>query len=958
MSILLRFQSILERGRLEDFCPVRSEEDGLFRMEDGHIGRVFVANAVSGASGKTSATINALLEMDFPAGTMIQLQNWNLPGASETIRLWETARAESVSLNPQATEIDHRIADFHRSFQTNAPLRNGKLGSERFLVLAVKIPAGAEIDKQPEEMRALDSLISQFVEGLQGAGLFFNQIRAQEYLDLLFYARNPWQRVGPQYNDDYYISAQLDVPGDRILFNRNDGLHIRSTRDGKPQRTYLSVLSVAKWPRKMGLGLMNHIIGDPNGIHNQITVPNIISTCIKYYDRADGLAMVKRRSAAVAFSTLGSTLRWMPGLAAKADGFQIILRSAEAERKRVVGVATSFLLIHPSRLRLAKARGVLLGHLGSLNLVAGAESFIAFASFWNHMPLWPSLTGAANLERHHTMTTEHATQVLPIFGDWTGTTYPGTPGYKPGSLYMTRRGQPCTYNVFSPSHSNANWVMVAQPGGGKSFAAQGMILDQLALGTRVWVIDVGRSYLKLAAAMDGEFRVFNDASNLCLNPFTNVQVIQDDLPVLSAVVATMCDPSGAMFTGERGALFRATIAEAIRSGWTSVSNNLSPEHLYRYLSAQDNEVCQILASTLFNFSKLGPYGKWFNGQNNLEMNNQFTVLELEELKRQPHLQAVVLQLLMLQISQELYTNEDRRKMVIIDESLDLVKDPMMSDFFNEAFQKYRKYGGSIGLIAQDLIRLYDSPVGGSVRANAFTAFLLEQKASSITLMQERRMFELDEYSWNEMRTLHTIKGSYSEMMVVTDLSAGVVRLVLPTDVQMLFSSDESERKSIFDALTRGEKISDIIRSRIAGIGSAAAPSDQPSDASVEGMQNAPSPTDAKANKKAAPSLIWNAGKASLGRGNAVAGIVDGGTGFTDAAPIPIPEEKRNRRWGLNWKSGAIFVAVSVVGMGLLILAVGVFQDNRPRVEAARVMPIPIPILTPTPQSMDTTKEKF
>ena len=954
MSTLERFAELTGRTTLASFCPVLAEDDGLFRMDDGYIGRVYLAPAVAGANAKTQAALATMLELDFPAATMLQWQNWNLPGESETIRRWIVDRHNAIGGNAEAAALDQKIADAFYGYQSHPPLRNKKIVAERFLVLTIKIPADAEIDKQPEELRRLDSLMSQFIEGMQSAGIYFEGTNAQQYMNLIHHMLNPSSSVGPEYTDKLYINRQIDKPGDRIIFERKSGLHVRSSSGGVTHRLHIGIISVAKWPRRMSLALMNHLIGDPVGIQNQITVPNIVSTTIKFYDRADGLAMVKRRATATAFSTAGALLRWMPALAAKAEGFQVILKSIEGDRKRTVGAATSVILLHRSRRILEKAKGGVLAHLGSMNIVAGAESFIAFPAFWTHVPLWASYSGSENLDRFQTMSTEHATQTLPIFGDWLGTTSPQSPGHTNGSLYVTRRSEPATYNVFSPAHSNANWVMVAQPGGGKSFAAQNMIENQRALGTRLWVIDVGRSYLKLAAALGGEFRVFSEDSKLCLNPFTHVRLIQEDLPVLTTIIATMCDPSGQMFSGERGALYKSTIAESIRSQWTNVSNNLTPDQLYKFLKAQDDEIAQTLAATLFNFTRLGAYGKWFNGTNNLKMDNEFTVLELEELKRQPHLQSVVLQLLMLQISQELYTSEDKRKMVVIDESLDLVKDPMMSEFFNEAFQKYRKYGGSIGLIAQDLIRLYESPVGNSVRANAYTFFMLEQKAATISRMQKENYFDLDEYSWNEMRSLHTVRGSYSEMMVVTDSGNGVFRLVLPREHQILYSSDETERKSIFDALKNGEDIKEIVHARLRAEEQSRAIT--ASDAAARRLDEQSSGATAyegngKTGGPGTKSLL-NARRSASSR------TLIGGTeparddwANVDAQPLLVPPALSPKPKG---KLRAWIVAA--LGVGLVSLGVAaIISNNAP--PKAHLIPIDVDRIGPTPAANPSSEGK-
>lgn len=814
MSILDRLNQQIERARLADFCPVRYEERGLYRMEDGHIGRCYLAMPISGASQSTQRTLETMLDLDFPTGTIIQFQNWVLPGSMDTVQQWMEDRATTPG-HARAKELDAKVAELFDGFRFKAPFNNGKSGATRFLLLAIKIPADADIDRNPEELATLEALMSQFVEGLQVAGLHYDSINAQSYLNLMTHLFDPWEKYGPEYSDTRYINEQLEVPGNRISLSRKRGLHFRRQRvNGSVSRVNVGIVSVARWPKITTLALMNHLIGDPAGLQNQISVPHVLSSSIRYFDRADGLAEIKKKAAVVAFNTIGSSMKWMPGLKAKSDGFQILLKSVDADKKRLVGVATAVILVHPSRKQIDLAVGRTLAHYGSMGVFAGKESFISFPSLVNHMPLWPTFATSKGLSRNLTLSTAQAAQFLPVFGDWIGTTSPSAKGHLNGMLLLTRRNEPCSFNVFSPAHANANFVMVAQTGGGKSFAAQYLVESQLALGTRLWVFDAGRSYLKLAATLDGDFRALTVDSDICINPFTHVKIIEEDLPILVVGIMTMCDRSGDMFRGERGALMKGTLSSVIRSCWTTFGNSLTVDHIYKFCQGQDGEIYKVLGATLFDFSRQGPYGRWFNGRNNLQIDNIFTVLELDELKGQPDLQAVVLQMLVMQISQQIYLNEGQRKMLVIDEALGFVRDPMMKEFLEEAYEKFRKYGASIGLIAQDLVRLLNSPPGDSIRANAFTTFMLEQSAGTINRIKADGVFDLDEYSWQQIRDLHTVKGRYSEMMIITKIGSGVARVVLPQYHQILYSSDDAERTSIFEALKRGEDIDELILDRV------------------------------------------------------------------------------------------------------------------------------------------------
>lgn len=49
------------------------------------------------------------------------------------------------------------------------------------------------------------------------------------------------------------------------------------------------------------------------------------------------------------------------------------------------------------------------------------------------------------------------------------------------------------------------------------------------MGAKVYCIDVGRSYYKLSKWLGGEFIEFNPDADLCINPFTKVKDIDDEV---------------------------------------------------------------------------------------------------------------------------------------------------------------------------------------------------------------------------------------------------------------------------------------------------------------------------------------------------------------------------------------------------------------------------------------------
>ncbi|WP_448058308.1 TraG/VirB4 family ATPase [Cupriavidus sp. EM10] len=125
---------------------------------------------------------------------------------------------------------------------------------------------------------------------------------------------------------------------------------------------------------------------------------------------------------------------------------------------------------------------------------------------------------------------------MPVIGEWTGS------GRNGALLLVTRRGQPALIDLYE-STTNYNGIVFAEAGAGKSFLTQKIVSDYLAEGAKVWAIDAGRSYFKLCKAAKGSFVEFKADSDLCLNPFTFIDNLEEEMDIIKAMIAKMAAPT-------------------------------------------------------------------------------------------------------------------------------------------------------------------------------------------------------------------------------------------------------------------------------------------------------------------------------------------------------------------------------------------------------------------------------
>lgn len=152
----------------------------------------------------------------------------------------------------------------------------------------------------------------------------------------------------------------------------------------------------------------------------------------------------------------------------------------------------------------------------------------------------------------------------------------------------------------------------------------------------------------------------------------------------------------------------------------------------RCLEEENDQRLKDIGQQLYAFTSKGSYGKYFSQKNNVSFQNQFTVLELDELQGRKHLRQVVLLQLIYQIQQEVFLGErNRKKVVIVDEAWDLLKEGEVSTFMEHAYRKFRKYGGSVVIATQSINDLYENAVGRAIAENSASMYLLGQTEETV-----------------------------------------------------------------------------------------------------------------------------------------------------------------------------------------------------------------------------------
>ena len=252
------------------------------------------------------------------------------------------------------------------------------------------------------------------------------------------------------------------------------------------------------------------------------------------------------------------------------------------------------------------------------------------------------------------------------------------------------------------SLENANQVIFATSGAGKSYAAKLEALRLLMTGTDVLIIDPENEYKNLAEAVGGSFINISLASKSHINPF--------DLPIISKDE----DPADAL---------RSHIGKDFSKAQPPLLSDL--ETVLNSLSGG-----QSLAKRLYRYTQ-GSYSGFINQPTNVNVRNRLVVFSIRDLEEE--LRPIAMYII-LNFIWNLIKSELKKRVMIVDEAWWMMKYPDGASFMFSLVKRARKYYLGVTTITQDVEDFLRSPYGRPIITNSALQILLKQQPAMIDLL--------------------------------------------------------------------------------------------------------------------------------------------------------------------------------------------------------------------------------
>jgi len=297
---------------------------------------------------------------------------------------------------------------------------------------------------------------------------------------------------------------------------------------------------------------------------------------------------------------------------------------------------------------------------------------------------------------------------------------------------------------------NANMVVFAKSGWGKSFAVKLEILRSLMLGTDVIVLDPENEYKTLVDTVGGTYVNINLNSDERINPFDLPRGLKDtetkpgdllrgaviNLIGLMNLMLGKCTPS------ESAILEKAIITTYSLKGITLTDDDITGKEvpvmrdLYSVLETMDGAkgLCERLEKYV-----TGIFSGVFSHATNINLTEGlvvFSVRDLDDILRP------IAMYMLLGYVWNVTRSSLRKRILVVDEAWNIMQHEDSAKFLFGLVKRARKYGLGVTTITQDVEDFMNSPHGKAIVTNSSIQLLLKQSPASIDILQN--IFKLTE----------------------------------------------------------------------------------------------------------------------------------------------------------------------------------------------------------------------
>lgn len=638
-----------------------------------------------------------------------------------------------------------------------------------------------------------ESILRGVESSMEVASLGPRRLLTQDLFEELSNSQHPTRRANRRY-----------VPGEEMLVYRSAREQATQSSILNETETYLnidgylySVVSLKELPDATFPGMLQKFstLGFPVVVSAQAVIPDQVKVLKGYKKRLQKMTAAQKDANGNFKINPEAEVAQAQLLQVQRDIISSSLKTAKLSLSVVVRTsrpATTFGRLEQAEQELANRTQEVLNAFTHMN---GAKAVLETIA--KRRIFIGTLPGMGETDkREQDMLSSNVADLVPVEMPWTGTRR------SPLILFETPYRQLIPYSMFDPELSDANGLLMATTGGGKTLLAQQILLMAARSNAFISIIESGDSYRPLIELMGSEMIEVSLDGAATINPWDlprhETTPSNDQISYLKNLTRHMLGkntPPDLDIDLLDSVLLDAIVATYKRcSSKTANSIPLFGDFAAELSHWQDrdrnqkiNEMARLAASKLRVWVDEGPYAKLFDRPTTVPLDSTWLYFNIEKLKNDPRLEgAMSLQITHASIHRTAGLT-GRPSLSMMDECRIVLDTPILAATAEKEFLTARKRYASVWLIGQNPEQIVGTrdkpnPHGIGIAKNASTKIIGKQPGD---MTAHREHMHLNETAINQIKGFAQPKKGHSAEFLIAigerSESTHVIR-VAPTPV--------------------------------------------------------------------------------------------------------------------------------------------------------------------------------
>jgi type IV secretory pathway VirB4 component len=483
----------------------------------------------------------------------------------------------------------------------------------------------------------------------------------------------------------------------------------------KVEKTFCKVLSVVGYPNSVEVGFLDKIIGSGDDYDISIHIePFLIEDTLVDLNKE----LQKQQSDLYSDSKKGII---NPSLEIKFKSTRQVLEDLQKGKQKLFNVSLYIMCKGSSKEEIELLAKKVKADLDGLMIESKIPFFKMTKAYESVIPL---ASDALKIKRN--IHTEGLAAFFPFSSPFLDIDNSGV------LLGLNKNKIPYIKDIFKLS--NANGVVLATSGSGKSYFTKLFLSRQYMNGADILVIDPQGEYSAIAKQYGGQVINISKNSDTIINPLDLMGNNYLDKRL------SLMDLFYLMFGNDLGEIQKSILDKAVDETYARFNINrdsyenkkLFPrmQDLYQVVSNYEKKsvnaektTYRALLNRLGMYTDRGVFG-FLNKDTKIDFKSNFVVFNIGNMPKQvkPIVMYLVLDYVFLKMKENL-----KRKILVIDEAWSLLQTAEESSYIFEIVKTCRKFNLGLLMITQDVADLVGSKAGHAVLANTSYTFLLRQK---------------------------------------------------------------------------------------------------------------------------------------------------------------------------------------------------------------------------------------